>query len=586
MSGPGQVKLPVADAAAVRRAAWRLIRQDDRAMIVVVVLNSLAAAAGLAGPWLLGTMVNEFQTGGDTSAIDLLALAIVCSVVVHLLLTRFARYAGQRVGERALSRLREQFVERVMALPTSVVEKAGTGDLMTRSTGDVAVIGSSLRDAVPQVFIAVMQGVFIFAAIFLLHPLLGLCSVLGLPALWLITRWYLRRARDAYLAEGQAGSEVSESLAATLEGARTVEAFRLSQRRIDVADRTVEHAYDARVRTLFLRSVLFPVVDISHALPVTLMLLAGGAFYTNGAVSLGAVITASLYAWQLVDPVDRILMWIEQLQRSGASFARIEGVGEIPGETPPTTRIPVDDHISVTGARFAYTDDHDVLDGIDLDVRPGERLAVVGLSGAGKTTLGRLLAGVDAPRAGSVTVGQVPVAELPPRERHRRVILVTQEHHVFLGTVRDNLAIASPEAGGDMYAALAAVGADWVHTLPDGLDTPLGPGGTRLDAGQAQQLALARVVMSDPHTVILDEATALLDPVTARHVERSMAAVLEGRTVIAIAHRLHSARDADRVAVVEHGRIAEIGSHDDLVAANGSYAALWHSWHGVKPSST
>lgn len=193
---------------------------------------------------------------------------------------------------------------------------------------------------------------------------------------------------------------------------------------------------------------------------------------------------------------------------------------------------------------------------------------------------------MDVPRTGSVTVGGVPVADLTPDRLRRQVVLVTQEHHVFLGTVRDNLRIAAPSAtDAELRAALAAVGAEWAGELPDGLDTDLGHAGHRPDGAQAQQLALARVVLADPHTLILDEATALLDPRTARHTERALAAVLEGRTVIAIAHRLQTAHDADRVAVMEDGRITELGAHDDLVAADGAYAALWRSWHADRPHS-
>ena len=211
---------------------------------------------------------------------------------------------------------------------------------------------------------------------------------------------------------------------------------------------------------------------------------------------------------------------------------------------------------------------------------------MVGPSGAGKTTLSRLLAGIDAPRSGSVTVGRVPIVDLDPEQLRRQVVLVTQEHHVFLGTVRDNLLIAEPAAtDAELWAALAAVGADdWVRGAAGRPGHRAGPGGPhRTDGSRAQQLALARVVLADPHTLILDEATALLDPTTARHTERALAAVLEGRTVIAIAHRLHTAHDADRVAVMEDGRLTELGTHDDLVAADGAYAALWHSWHGERP---
>ena len=205
---------------------------------------------------------------------------------------------------------------------------------------------------------------------------------------------------------------------------------------------------------------------------------------------------------------------------------------------------------------------------------------MVGPSGAGKSTLGRLLAGVNPPRTGSVTVGGVSLVDLPLGELRGHVVLVTQEQHVFAGSLRDNLTLARPGAGDPaLWDALAAVDAlDWVEALPQGLDTVVGAGGHALSAAQAQQVALARLVLADPHTLVLDEATSLLDPKAARHLERSLSAVLAGRTVVAIAHRLQTASDADRVAVVEDGRVTELGTHADLVAADGPYATLWHRW--------
>ncbi|WP_327431855.1 ABC transporter ATP-binding protein [Streptomyces sp. NBC_01236] len=580
-------QLPVAEPAEVRRAAVRLIRADGRAFAAVLGLNALAAAAGLVGPWLLGRIIDDVRAGGGVAVVDRLALVILVCSLAQLLLARWARYVGHRFGERTLARVREEFVERALTLPASVVERAGTGDLTARGTADVTVVGTTLRDAGPELLISSAQALFILGAVFVIDPLLGGCGVLGLVGIRFALRWYLRRARTGYLAEGAATSEVAEILAATASGARTIEAFGLRERRTAASRDALETSRRKRMWTLFLRSVFFPAVEISYVLPVVGVLLVGGALHARGAMSLGVVVSAALYMRQLGEPLDQILNQVEQLQSSSASFARVEGLGRAPKAVPSGSPTPVDDRIDVTGVRYSYDRGGEVLRGVDLTVRPGERLAVVGPSGAGKTTLSRLLAGVDAPGAGSVTVGRVPIVALDPEQLRRQVVLVTQEHHVFLGTVRDNLLIAEPAAtDAQLWAALAAVGADdLAEELPDGLDTELGPEGFPVDGSRAQQLALARVVLADPHTLILDEATALLDPTTARHTERALAAVLEGRTVIAIAHRLHTAHDADRVAVMEDGRLTELGTHDELVAAEGAYAALWHSWHGERRPS-
>ncbi|MDX3731302.1 ABC transporter ATP-binding protein [Streptomyces caniscabiei] len=575
-------RLPVAGAAAVRRATVRLVRADGRAFLAVLALNGAAAATGLAGPWLVGRIIDEVRGGTGVGAVDRLAAAILLCAVAQLLLARWARYVGHRFGERTLARVREEFVDRTLALPASVVERAGTGDLTARGTADVDAVGKTLRDVGPELLISSVQALFLIGAVFALDPLLGACALVGLSGIGVVLRWYLRRARTGYLAEGAAGSEVAEIVAATASGARTVEALRLERRRITASRDALEESRRRRFHTLFLRTVFFPGVEVSYFVPQVLVLLLGGVLLARGSVTLGAVVSAALYLQQLSGPLDEILMRVELLQSSGASFARVEGLAGAPRTGSAATPEPADDRIDVRGVRYAYERGGEVLRGVDLTVRPGERLAVVGPSGAGKTTLSRLLAGIDAPTAGTVTVGGVPVVDLGPERLRRQVVLVTQEHHVFLGTVRDNLLIAEPAAtDGELWAALSAVGADgWVRDLPDGLGTRLGEGGRRTDGPQAQQLALARVVLADPHTLILDEATALLDPTTARDTERALAAVLVGRTVIAIAHRLHTAHDADRVAVMEDGLLTELGTHEDLVAADGAYAALWRRWHG------
>ncbi|GIE95062.1 ABC transporter ATP-binding protein [Paractinoplanes rishiriensis] len=561
--------LPVAGPGEVREAYRRLLRAEKPAVGVIVGLNVLATGAGLAAPWLLGRIVDGIAAGGPHT--DVLALGIVAATVAEVLFTRFALRSALRFGERTAGRIREEFVDRVLDLPASVAERVPAGDLAARGTGDVSAIASTMSYALPQVFIASLRVVFLLVAVVLVAPVAGGAGLLALAGIGVALRWYLRRGRPAYLAEGEANSLIADELGATVEGARTVEALGLAARRLDSGGAAVEQGRLTRLRTLFLRNVLFPVAEASYGAPVAVALFVGGLLYFEGALSLGAVVATVFYLRQLDGPMNTILVWVESLQASAASFARVEGIAAVPRPEVCDPGRPVDERIVVSDVRYAYAGGPDVLRGVDLEVRPGERLAVVGLSGAGKTTLGRLLAGVDRPRAGTVTVGGVPVADLPPDELRRHVVLVTQEHHVFRMSLRDNLMSAAPDP--ELRAALRTVGADWAGDL----DRDLGE--DPLDGAQAQQLALARVILADPHTVILDEATALLDPRTARAAERALAAVLHERTVIAIAHRLQTAHDADRVAVMDAGRIVELGTHDELVVRDGPYAALWRRWH-------
>jgi ABC-type multidrug transport system fused ATPase/permease subunit len=306
----------------------------------------------------------------------------------------------------------------------------------------------------------------------------------------------------------------------------------------------------------------------------------GGWLVWNGHLTIAAATAVTLYVQQLLDPLGELISWLDEIQFAGTSLARILGVSEVPPDRVATGERPEGEQVDVDDGRYSYREGRDVLHGVSLGLVPGERLAIVGPSGAGKSTLGRLMAGIDGPRTGRVTGGGVPLVDLDLAVLRGEVALVTQEHHVFVGTLAENLRLPRPDAtDAELREALGAVDAlEWADALPSGLETVVGSGGHALTEGQAQQLALARLVLADPHTLVLDEATSLLDPRAARHLERSLAAVVDGRTVVAIAHRLHTAHDADRVAVVEDGVVSELGSHDELIARDGSYAALWRSW--------
>ncbi len=575
-----RVHLPVANGPAVRRYARTLMRRHARQMAGVVGVHGAAALAGLGAPILLGRITDQITRGTTAGALDRLALGLLAFVVVQAILTRFAALSSAQMGEKVLAELREDFVDRVLAIPLSTVERAGTGDLVTRTSRDVAALAHSVRRGVPETLIAMVTIVLTVGTLGFVSPVMMLPCLVGVPLLTFATRWYLRRATPAYLRENASSSELIDGLTEAVEGSRTTEAFGAGTRRVARTDHDLRENYAAERATLRLRTFFWPMADMGFMIPVASTLFFGGLFYLQGWVTAGQVVTSVFLVQQLIEPVDRLLSWMDELQVGGASLARLLGVSLVADDRYSTDAQPIGEELVAQDVRYSYVDGRDVLHGVDLDVAPGERLAMVGPSGAGKSTLGRLLAGIDGPRTGQVTVGGAPLVELPLEELRGHVALVTQEHHIFLGTLRDNLKLADPSADdARIKDALAAVDAlDWVEELPLGLDTLLGNTKHEVSPAQAQQLALARLVLADPHTLVLDEATSLIDPRAARHLERSLAAVLHGRTVIAIAHRLFSAHDADRVAVVEDGKITELGSHDDLVNANGSYAALWRSW--------
>ncbi|MGW1957116.1 ABC transporter ATP-binding protein [Streptomyces sp. NPDC001920] len=580
--------LPVGSPATVRAYVIELFRRHRRAFLLLITVNTVAVVASMVGPWLLGGLVERVSDSdgpgvpGRNLHLELTVGLFVAALVVQAVFVRQVRLRGAMLGERMLADLREDFLVRSVGLPPGVLERAGTGDLLSRITTDIDRLANAMREAVPQLAIGVVWVVLLLGGLVMTAPPLAAAVLLAVPLLVIGCRWYFRRAPSAYRSEAAGYAAVAAALAETVDAGRTVEAHRLGERRVELSERRIREWTAWERYTLWLRSVLFPFVNVTHVMILASVLMVGGVFVLQGWIGVGQLTTGALIAQMLVDPVGLILRWYDELQVAHVSLARLVGVRDIEPEDGDDRVTPDGHDVHADRVRFGYLEGVDVLRKVSLQVAPGTRLALVGPSGAGKSTLGRLLAGIYAPREGRITLGGAELSRMTAERVRAHVALVNQEHHVFVGSLRDNLLLARTDAtDAELWAALGAVDADtWARGLDEGLATEVGSGGFALTPAQAQQIALARLVLADPHTLVLDEATSLLDPRAARHLERSLARVLDGRTVVAIAHRLHTAHDADVIAVVENGRISEIGSHDDLVRADGAYAALWRSWHG------
>ncbi|OLM17373.1 MULTISPECIES: ABC transporter ATP-binding protein [unclassified Pseudonocardia] len=569
--------LPVATGSETWRELVRASRGHRLRLLAVVLCGLGSAALELAMPVVLGRLINSVAAGtADATTVGWSIAAMVGATTTGAAGAAVTAVLAGRLYQTMLAELRERLVANAMRLPQSVVERSGTGDLIARASDDVAQIAGSAQRVIPALTSAAFTIVVALAGLTALDWRYGLALTLTLPVYLVALRWYLATAPRIYAAQRAAAGARAQQILESLHGFQTVQAYGLGPHR---HDRVIGASWTMLRHTMRARTVQNMFVgrlNLAEYLGLSAILITGCLLIGAGTSTVGTATTAMLFFLRLFAPITLLLMVIDVLQAAIAALNRIVGVITVPahdGPAGPPTATSADTAVArLHGVSFGYPGGPRVLHGIDLTVGPGERVALVGASGAGKTTVASLLAGIHRPDHGTVT-------------RPDHTILITQDAHVFAGTLRENLALAAPDADdARIVAALDTTGAAaLLDLLPDGLDTTLGAAGHTLTSAQSQQVALTRALLADPELAIFDEATAEAGSSKAELLDRCSEAALRGRAGLVIAHRLSQAATCDRIVVMDGGRVVQVGTHAELTTVDGLYAQLWHSWSGGDP---
>jgi len=581
---------------ATSREVWRetqpLLREVRGLYIGAAVAVILSTLITLAGPALVRYAIDNGIDKHELHPINMAALAILVLALIKPFVVRAQTLLAATASERFLNRLRGVAFTKLQALPLGFFEQERTGVLISRLTSDVQALDEFLREALIEVVGSGLQIALTVVVLVILSPTLAAVSLVALPVLVASSWAFHHSAGRAYHAIRDRVAETLTALQEGLTGVRVVQAFRREHKTMEAYKPRSRAQIGAWRRASFVNIRLFTMIPLAQTVALIGVLLVAASMYENGSISQGTIAAYVLYLVQLFDPIARFSEWLGEFRQGLAALGKV--VGLLQAENAVTERagaseLPADGPLELDDVTFGYAaSTAPVVKDVSLTLEPGEHVALVGVTGAGKSTLAKLLTRQYDPLEGSISLAGVDLRDATLDSLRHRIVMLPQEGHLFSGTIADNVRLADPGASdAAVRVALEQIGAlDRFASLPDGLATDVQTRGVRLSAGERQLVGIARVALADPAVIVLDEATSSLDPATEAAVETALAAVAEGRTVIIIAHRLSTAERADRVVVMDRGRVVETASHDELVAQGERYARLWASWQAGVAAGT
>jgi ATP-binding cassette subfamily B protein len=551
------------------RRVLALLRPSRGKLVIACLLLVVTTAAALSGPWVLRYAIDHGLTGAhpDLGVVSRASLVYLTIGLSALVLVRVQTKLVARIGERFVQDLRERVFTHILAMPPRFFDRTSSGQLVSRMTSDIDSLQLLVEMGMVQLVQSLLALLLLAVALSVLSWQLTLACLLVAPVVAVATVWFRRNSHRAYLGVRDRVSETVGTLVEGVGGVREIQATGQQDRMLAAFSERNNRQYDANVRSVRVQAVYLPVMELLPIVSSCIALGLGGWLVIEDDLTVGTLSAFLLYLQLTFEPIQSLSFLFNQAQSAGAALHKIFGLLDTPSDLPDGTgTLPAGGDIELHGVGFRYDRDSPlVLAGVDLVIPRGEHLALVGPTGAGKSTLAKLVARFYDPTAGRITLGGTDLRSAD-----------------LAGRVRDNIRVARPGAtDAEVDGAVARIGATAaLAALPAGLDTSAGQSGSQLSAGQRQLVALARAALLQAEVLILDEATSDLDPGTELAVTTAMTEVMRGRTVLVIAHRLSTILESDRIAVVADGGIAELGSHDELVARGGRYAALYASWPG------